>query len=136
MGTKEKGGGGGRRGGESIQPWKRMCAKCKGLRHHSVLSNCKYVSIVGWRTRIRQLDPEVPGCCVNVQDPEGPAPNGSMIALAVGWGIDGQGAVWRQGTPQEAIALTLASEREPQTWTAVGAEPGEVEAYCLGSALI
>lgn len=73
---------------------------------------------------------------MNVQDPEGPAPNGSTIALAAGWGIDGQGAVWRQGTLQEAIALILASEREPQTRTAVGAESGEVEAYGLGSALI
>lgn len=51
MGTKEKGEDGGRRGGESIWPRKRMCAKYKGLKHHSVLSNCKHFSIVGWRTR-------------------------------------------------------------------------------------
>lgn len=51
MGTKEKGGGCGRGGGESIWPWKRMCAKYKVLKHHSVLSNCKYFSIAGWRTR-------------------------------------------------------------------------------------
>lgn len=44
MGSKDK-------GWRRCRSQKRMCAKYKDLKYHDVLSNYRYFSIVGWRTR-------------------------------------------------------------------------------------
>lgn len=37
------------RGGESIRPWNRTCAKYKGLKHRSVLGSYEYFSLTAGR---------------------------------------------------------------------------------------